>query len=383
MPAPLKTALFAFALFVFASLSALAQPPAPQATPPDDAIKVFTEEVRLSVTAQASNGRFVPNLTPDDLLIVESGTPQKIESMKRVPASVLLLLDTGGNLNFAKSLNRTRLTAKVLVESIADGNSLAVLQAYNKIETVAGWTPDRAAVQDGLDRKLFGGNASRFSDSINAAIKMFDERPLENRHLVYIGDALDSVAGIEERQKAFQNLLAANVTVHVIAYNKMEAERVIGATRSFQIGEEREAPRLPDHILEQIIAGLPVLMRDNFRRFAKSERLFIVRLDRKAVKLAKQKREDWMKSETELQAIAEDTGGFFQAPEALETMWLAAQEIAKAVDSQYVVTYIPSKPFADADRTEQRKVRVSTHCSGVLIRARQKIVLYKPAAKKS
>lgn len=160
--------------------------------------------------------------------------------MKQIPASVLLLLDTGGNLNFAKRLDSVRLTAKILAETISDGNSLAVIQSYDKIETVADWTKDKAVIQTALDRKLFNGNRSRFTDAVNSAVELFKSRPLENRHLVFIGDGLDSIASADERAKAFQNLLAANITIHVIAYNKMEADRAKGATRNFQIGEERK-----------------------------------------------------------------------------------------------------------------------------------------------
>jgi VWFA-related protein len=365
-----KKFFFVAGLFVF-TFSAFAQ----EKTPPDEPIKILTEEVHLNITAQTANGRFVSTLTPDDLLIVEEGAPQKIESMKKVPASVLLLLDTGGNLNFAKNVKMTRLTAKLLVEKLSPDNSIAVLQSYNKIETVADWTDARQTVQDNLDKKLFSGNLSRFADSVAAAIRMFDARPLENRHLVFIGDGLDSAADLETRQKAFRNLSAANITVHVLAYNKMETNAAKGATRPFQIGEERESPRLPEHVLEGIIGGLPAHMRDNFRRMIKSERLFVVRLDKNSIKLAKQKRADWIKGETELQTIADDTGGFFQAPEEPETMWLAALEIAKAVDAQYVVTYVPTKPFADSEKPEERKVRVGTHCSGVVIKSRQKVIL--------
>jgi hypothetical protein len=218
MKKQLEKWLFLAVLMLFSSFSAFAQTAAP--TPPEETIKITTEEVHLNVTAQTSNGKFVPNLVPDDLLIVESGTPQKIESMRRVPASVLFLLDTGGNFNFAKTLDMTRLTAKLLVENLAPENSLAVMQAYNKIETVTDWTSDKQTVQNDLDKKLFGGNSSRFTDGINAVIEKFRTRPLENRHLVFIGDALDSVASETERQNALRNLLAANITVHVIAYNK-------------------------------------------------------------------------------------------------------------------------------------------------------------------
>jgi VWFA-related protein len=373
MKKQLEKWLFVAVLTISSSLSGFSQTAAP--TPPDETIRITTEEVHLNVTAQTSNGKFVPNLVPDDLLIVESGTPQKIESMRRVPASVLLLLDTGGNFNFAKTLDMTRLTAHLLVENIAPENAFAVMQAYNKIETVSDWTSDKAKIQDDLSKKLFGGNSSRFADSINAAIEKFGSRPLENRHLVFIGDALDSAASEFERQKALQNLLGANITVHVIAYNKMEANRALGATRPFQIGEEREAPRISEDVLEGIIQQMPRQMKDNFRRMMKAERLFVVRLDRKAIKIAKQKRENWLKGETELAAIAEDTGGMFQAPEEPQTMWLIALDVAKAIGAQYVVTYIPIKSVADSPADNSRKIRVGTHCSGVQIRSRHKVVL--------
>lgn len=363
-------------------ISSFAQTPTAQPTPPnEEPIKIYTEEVHLNVTAQTSGGKFVSTLKPDDLLIVESGTPQKIESMKKIPANVLLLLDTGGNLNFAKTLGRTRLTAKLLVQKLSPDDSIAVMQSYDKIEIVSDWTSNQETIQDNLDKKLFSGNRSRFAASIAAAIEMFKTRSVENRHLIFIGDGLDSIATENDRRKALQDLLAANITVHVIAYNRMEAKQAKPMTRRIQIGEEKETPRLPDYILESIVQGMPKEMRDGFRRFALAERLFIVRLDNKALKLAKQKLDEWIKSETELQSLSADTGGMFQAPEAIDTMWLFATEIAAAIDSQYVVTYIPTKSFADAESNEARKIRVSTHCSGVTVRSRQKVVSYKPNSK--
>ena len=274
--------LLFFAILPLFVLSGFAQTPVTQPTPPEEPIKVYTEEVHLNVTAQTSSGKFVSTLKPDDLLIVESGTPQKIESMKRAPASVLLLLDTGGNLNFAKTLGLTRLTAKLFVQKLSLEHSIAVMQSYDKIETVSDWTSNQEMIQENLDKKLFSGNRSRFSDSISAAIEQFKSRLLENRHLIFIGDGLDSIADEAERQKAMQDLLAANITVHVIAYNKMEATRAKPMTRRIQIGEEKETPRIPEHQLELIIQTLPKDMRDGFRRFALAERLIIIRLDNKS-----------------------------------------------------------------------------------------------------
>ncbi len=348
--------------------------PSVYAQTPDEPIKIFAEEVHLNVTAQTAGGKFAATLKPDDLLVVEEGTPQKIESMKTIPASVLLVLDTGGNLNFAKTLAMTRLTAKLLVHHLSTENTVAVMQAYDKIEVVTDWTKNREKIQEDLDKKLFGGNRSRFADAINEAVEIFKSRPIENRHLVFIGDGLDSIADADERQKALQNLVAANITVHGIAYNKMEADGADGAARRFQIGEKNRTPRMPPHVLESIIQTLPTDMKDDFRKMAESERLIILRLDNKALKLARQKRESWIKSEAEMQILAEDTGGMFHAPEERETMWRFTAEVAAAIGSNYVITYIPTKSIADALPGENRKVRVSTHCDGVRIRSRHKFI---------
>jgi hypothetical protein len=46
----------------------------------------------------------------------------------------------------------------------------------------------------------------------------------------------------------------------------------------------------------------------------------------------------------------------------------------RAIGSQYVITYTPKKAIADSPENNPRKVRVSSHCDGVLIRSRQKII---------
>ncbi len=360
-------------VFTF-SIHGIAQETKP--TPPaDETVEVFTEEVKLNVTVQSVYGKSVPKLTADDLLIVESGDPQTVTSIERVPVNVLILLDTGGNLNFAKTIEKSRLTAQILVEKISAENSFAVMQAYNKIETVSDWTSDKEKLFTDLEKKLFGGNRSQFSGAINTAIEMFKSRPLENRHLIYIGDGLDGVATSTERQDALQNLLAANITFHFIGYNKMEAKRAERASRRIQFGEAKEPDRVPDFVLEGIINSIDRQFKDDFRRFMKAERLLIVRLDNKYRKIVRQKREDWEKSETELKSVAEDTGGLSHAPEELETIWKFAVEIAEAVDSNYVVTYSPTKPFAESDNKEPRKIRVGSYLDGVKVRSRQKIVV--------
>lgn len=381
MKAALKKWFFVALLWSLAASFGFAQDsPSPQPTPPDnEPIKILTEEVNLNVSAQYSNGKFVPTLTKDDLLIVESGEPQTITSIKRVPAQVLLLLDTGSDINFAKNTAMTGITAKVFVKYLSPKDSLAVMQYNNKIEAISDWTSDFNAAMTEMDKKLFGGRRSRFSEALNAAVEMFKSRPLENRHLVLITDGAESVADQAARQAALQNLLAANITVHVISYTQMEEQRARKAARPIKLGDGKTQPRVPEYIYDDILRGIN--LRPEQKRFLKTanqaQRLVIVNLDNEMMKTVRRKREEWRNSETKLQTLADDSGGVFQASESLESMWKFAAEVANAVDSQYVVTYMPIRSIAESPLSETRKVRVSSPCDGVRIKSRQQIVVSK------
>lgn len=364
---------FAAFLTGLSAFSVLAQEPSP--TPPDEAVKILTEEVHLNVSARDDNGKFVPTLTKDDLLVVESGDPQTITSMQRIPANVLLLLDTGGDLTYAKNKAATGIAAKIFVKYLLSQDALAVMQYNDKIETISDWTNDFNSAMTKMDAKLLSGKRSRFSEALNAAVEMFKSRPLENRQLVLISDGLESVADNIAQQAALQNLLAANITVHVISYTGLEESRTRKAARRINFGDGKTQPRIPKEIFETLIIGMTPEQKAFMKSMNEAQRIVILNLDNEMLRAIRRKREEWQTSETKLQNIAEDTGGVFQAPEEYETMLKLAAEIADAVDSNYAITYTPKRPIADAPDGEIRKVRVSSRRAGVQIKSRQKITV--------
>src|SRR5438132_8856004 len=116
---------FYFARFPSCVAQTAVPVPSSQPTPPaqqQERIKIYTEEVLLPVVATDSRGRFDPTLEADDLLILEDGQPQTIRSIRRIPASVLLLLDTGGFRNPAMKTNTTRDLAVRLVSHPRSGD---------------------------------------------------------------------------------------------------------------------------------------------------------------------------------------------------------------------------------------------------------------------
>src|SRR5262245_57166818 len=83
----------------------------PKATPTpnnEDIERVDTEEIKLNVVAFDNNGDFVSNMKGSDLVITENDILHQPSSVRRIPAHVLIVMDTGGEMRQVKSLDRTR-----------------------------------------------------------------------------------------------------------------------------------------------------------------------------------------------------------------------------------------------------------------------------------
>jgi hypothetical protein len=73
--------------------------PTPLVSESQDKVKVFTEEVVIPVGAFDDSGHLSAALEPQVILVFEDDVRQTVRSVRRIPANVLLLLDTGGELN--------------------------------------------------------------------------------------------------------------------------------------------------------------------------------------------------------------------------------------------------------------------------------------------
>jgi hypothetical protein len=93
-------------------------------------LRVSVEEVRVPVAAYDEGGRFDPTLTVEDLLVREDGVAQQVRGVYRVPAYVLLVVDTGGELNPAKNFRLTREVAVSLVSSLRAANVTVHVISY-------------------------------------------------------------------------------------------------------------------------------------------------------------------------------------------------------------------------------------------------------------
>src|SRR5467141_1595384 len=185
-------------------------------------VRVFTEEVRLPVSAMDQYGHYDPTLEIDDVLVLEDSEPQKIRSVRHIPANVLFILDTGGDGNglggLSKKTSTTRAVALRVISRLREGDQIAVLQSSNQAELLQSWTDDVDEVTRTLKWKMFAGKRSRLYATMVKAAQLLSEQPEGSRHVILVTDGVETPGGKVSLDEAVKQLLGVRATVHVISY---------------------------------------------------------------------------------------------------------------------------------------------------------------------
>jgi VWFA-related protein len=345
----------------------------PSPTPPNDEqepVKVFTEEVRLPVIALDQYGHYDPTLEVDDILVLEDGVAQQIRSIRHLPANVLLVLDTGGELGglggMSKRTGLTRDVATQLLNNLQEGTLVAVMQFSNSVEVIQPWTRDKQAVLKVLKTKLSSGKRSRFSDAVVAAARQLDDRPEGSRHVVFITDGVDTPGGKTDRSAAIKQLAAARATVHIISYTEFVRQKKEDKSSSSSVSQVPPAS-------DPITATDPTLPPGTTRN--PSFRLKTIRFDPAMKRQRKAYEADIEKSQQVLSAVAEETGGRIFLPKSSQEMIAQAVEAGRDVGAEYVVTYRPKRPLTSSRQGEYRRVEVASRRVGLSLRSRRGYVV--------
>jgi VWFA-related protein len=376
------TTIFASAVVFTLACAAAGQVPksTPSPTPSpqpkadeQESVKVFTEEVRLPVIAKDQFGHYDPTLTTDDVLVLEDGKAQQIKSVRHIPANIVLILDTGGESSglgeLSKKTSTTAAVARKVVSRLAEGDRIAVLQSGNKAELIQPWTDDADEVIHALRWKLGSGKRSRLSDAMVMAAELLADRPEGSRHIVLITDGVETPGGKVKLEDALKQLAAARATVHVISYT----------TFVRQSSDHRDVKLVTKN---NPIAGDPVITNDptlppGTNRGGPTFGVGVtfdpaMRKRRKAYEAETKKSEKW------LTALAEETGGTIFLPTSTDQMIAQGEEAAREIGAEYVVTYRPTRPLADARPGEYRRIEVASRRVGLYLRSRRGYVVPNP-----
>jgi len=347
--------------------------PVANPTPPaqqEDPVKVFIEEVRLQVIAKDQFGHYDPSVVPEDILVIEDGVAQQIKSVRHLPANVLIVLDTGGELSglggWTKRIDLTREVAVALIGHLTEGPSIAVMQFSSSPDLIQPWTNDRKAILKVLATKLSAGKRARFSDAIAAAAKLLQERPEGSRHVIFVTDGVDTPGGKVGRAQAISQLAAARSTVHIISYTELVRQpRGKNSKSPITVGQ---LPTSSD----------PIRIMDPTQPPGQSRSPSFgvgVRFDPAMKRQRKAYEAEVKKSQQLLSDMAEETGGQIHLPKTSYEMVSQAKEAARDVGSEYVVTYRPKRSLASARPGEYRKVQVASRRVGLSLRSRRGYVV--------
>jgi Mg-chelatase subunit ChlD len=352
------------------SIPAFAQsrrvPPPTPAPTQEDTVKVVTEEIKLNVLAFNEDGKFYRDVKPEDLVISEDNILHQPSSVRRIPANVVIVMDTGGEMRQIKSLDQTRKTAKAVVGALRDGDSIALINYSDKAEIVAEWTTDKAQILNMIGKKTTFGRRSVFVKALGLAADFLSKNPLENKHIVLITDGTDSLAGMAEKEAAMKKILSTDINVHVISYTRMEITDIAPRAK----GGIMKTPG-PKAMPDEITATLPGPVRDT----ANAPIKIAVNTDRAFIKKMKSRKVDLEESERLLGRLSENTNGEFLLPETLDEMVQKSTLVAQMIDSGYVVTYIPKRPLSEVHGTQERLIDVTSKRPGLLVQAKRKLIV--------
>ena len=353
-------------LVLASSGSAQSRRVAPTPTPtPSDIERLNTEEVRLNVLAFNDEGKFVPNVTDKDLVITDNNILHQPSSVRRIPANVLIVMDTGGELRSIKDLDLTRHVALEVMHALRPEDSIALMEYSDKTEIVCEWTTDRDQLSACIKKTNFGRRDS-FVSALDMARDFLMRNPADNRHLVLITDGTDSKPGTSAKFDAFQRLAETDISVHVISYTSLEAADIDPRTKTLS----KSAP--PSALPQEVKDQLPNGARDS----ANAPRVGpTINLDRSLIKRMKARKADLLDSEDKLEKLAESTNGEFILPYTTDEMLQKAPTVAKMIDAAYVVTYMPKVPINDRKGLYERNILVTSKREGLVVQARRKLLV--------
>lgn len=366
---PNLTASALFVLLLAAPLCAQSGVrPRPTPKPEEEETEsVYTEEVRIPVFAFDEKGNFDATLAVDDVLVVEDDVPQQVKSVRRTPASVLLLLGTGWDLDPIVRANTTSAVALSVIRNLREGDSLAVVQFNGKVDTLQGWTGDKLEAVRTVRSKLVSGEGSNLSRGMKRAVEMLSERPVGNRHLVIITDGIDT-AGSKDYEDAKKRLIASQTTLHVISYTEVARE---GMKQPWW-KTPPEKPGAAQSRADQTTVGIDPTRPPGMRGpgINPHDVNTGITFDPALRRRRKEAEREMQRGEARLKTLTEETGGRLRQPDSEEGMSVEAAAVAREIDSQYVITYSPKRPLRKATATEYRRIHVGARRQGLTLRAR-------------
>ena len=364
----LRFAVLAIAIVISLSVIANAQKQPAPTPPPDETERVETEEIKINVLAYDTARNIVNDVLLEDLVINENNVLNQAVSLRRIPANVVIVMDTGGELRWAKTIGQTRKTAEAIIADLKPADSVAIVEYSDSAKVVSNLTRNRADTAAAIARTNVGVG-SAFLDAIKLASGLLTRPGIENRHIVLVTDGTqDSLSGAA-LAKGFQQLLETDINVHVVSYTQLEMVAIDPRTKSVSTKPKpitADTTTIPREVAEQLPNGA--------RDFNTGANVGpTIKIDRKQRSTWKRRKAALQTAEGQLISLTDSTNGTILIPTTREEMVEKSAGIARIIDGSYVLTYVPKIPL----RAKQgdRMITVTSKRAGLAVEAKRKLVV--------
>jgi len=197
------------------------------------------------------------------------------------------------------------------------------------------------------------------------AAQLLSDQPEGSRHVILITDGVESPGGKVAVNEAIKQLVAARATVHVVSYTEFVRQQDDKQPSSVTAGMRPPStdpiaandPTLPPGVTRSPSFGVGIRFDPAMKKV------------RKAYEAETRKSEQWLTD------LADETGGRIFLPISTAEMIAKGEEVARAIGAEYVVTYRPTRPLAEAKPGEYRKVEVASRRVGLYLKSRRGYVV--------
>ncbi len=288
----------------------------PDKTEPDrkddkDTIKLRSEEILLPVSVRSDTGKLPTYLEPSDLIVSEDGKRQKVTSVMRTPANILIVIDTSGQLMNRKETSLHRELALQIIDSLGEEDHGAIISYADQVSLISDWTRSKEELRRALNWKLKPGIESRFYEALNYAAKEMLPKVIGRRSVVLLSDGVDTDSA-HLFNDVLANLHRARATLYAACQN------------AFVLKELKKIAHNPLAWYEMIDPKM--------RKRYNTMRKYVRQLEA---------------AEVSLRGLVTETGGALWVPQTQEEYSALTPRIAEEIGSEYVVAYISEREPED------------------------------------
>jgi VWFA-related protein len=181
------------------------------------AIRLRVEEVLLPVSVRNDAGKLPGRLSPSDFIVSEDGERREITAVQRTPPSLVLILDTSGELTAVKQTNINREIALKLIDALSEQDRAAIITYSDKVQLISPWTADKQELRHALNWKFKPGLKSHLYESLMFAAEQVLPKTDGRRVVVLVTDGVEN-----DRTSLFDEALAAlhktRATVYILSH---------------------------------------------------------------------------------------------------------------------------------------------------------------------